>query len=184
MRLPPLTTDNLLLPDEELGALFLGICIASNAEERGCHPSKIVELLQQYPDDLDTIHNDTLIVTLRMAANGNFAAAGKRLKLLRERDAAIMAAFDMVSSMDEDTKRGVKTRRSARRGHETLYGDPVEKQITNNQRLDLLDEIRRENPTLLKNRVHEIAEALSEERLGKKVNSKTFQRLEQKIITK
>jgi transposase len=48
------------------------------------------------------------------------------------------------------------------------------------KRLDLIDEVRNDNPEASSRKVHEIAELLSEERFGEKVSYKTFERAEKK----
>jgi len=174
------------LPNEELGKLILGYWIAGQAESFGFDPlnippsfgERIVEITQQLPDDYASDENDSLMLALRLAANGHFEAAGKKLKASVSKNTYFMAAVDMVSSMDEDTRRGVKVRRSAKIGHEVVHGNAAEKETQRRKYLDLLDEIRRENPTAKPTKVYVIAEAESMEKLGKKVCYKTFERAE------
>lgn len=188
MRLPPIREKILDLPYEELGKLMLDYWIAAQAESAGLDPlniqqgygEKITELTKQLPDDYESNNNDSLLLALRLAANGKFESAGKKFKLYMDQSSEIMKMADMVSSMDEDTSRGVKVRRSARIGHEAINGTPVEKEAMHRKRLDLIDEVRNDNPEASSRKVHEIAELLSEERFGEKVSYKTFERAEKK----
>ncbi len=173
------------LPDDELGRSILDYWIAGQAEANGLDPwnlprsyvDQVIQTTKLLPDDCPDADGSLLLV-LRLAANGHFEAAGKKLKAFMSKNANFMAAVDMVSSMDEDTRRGVKVRRSARIGHEVVHGNPVEKETQRRKYLDLLDEIRRENPTVSNRKVHEIAEAKSMEKFGKKVSYKAFERAE------
>lgn len=190
-RLPPMAVEHFVLPDDELGKLVLGWWIMAQAEANGiniqnnpqakqAYGERVVKLTQQLPDDHADDKNALLFLAIRLAAQGKFAAAGKKLKAYTRQTSEHIALLDMVSSMDEDTKRGVKTRRSARLGHESIYGNPVEKETRLRKYLDLIDEVRRGNPEASKRKVYELAEAQSEELLGDKVSYKTFERAEKK----
>jgi hypothetical protein len=192
-RLPPMLVEHFALPDEELGKLVLGWWIMAQAEANGinvknnpqakqAYGEKVVELTQQLPDDHADDKNALLFLALRLAAQGKFEAAGKKLKAYTSQTSEHIALLDMVSSMDEDTKRGVKTRRSAKLGHESIYGNPVEKETRRRKHLDLIDKIRRGNPEASKRKVYELAEAHSEELLGDKISYKTFERAEKKKL--
>lgn len=85
----PLEPEHFELPDEELGKLILGLWIADHAKNAGLDPLNIpleagniiVEATQKLPDDhLSNGELDSLFLALRLAANGKFEAAGKKLK--------------------------------------------------------------------------------------------------------
>ncbi|MCX7066270.1 MAG: hypothetical protein NTW85_01000 [Methylococcales bacterium] len=190
-RLPPMAVKYFALPDDELGKLVLGWWIMAQAEANGinvqnnpqakqAYGERVVELTQQLPDDHADDKNALLFLAIRLAAQGKFVAAGKKFKAYTSQTSEHMALMDMVSSMDEDTKRGVKTRRSARLGHESIYGNPVEKETRLRKYLDLIDEVRRGNPEASNRKVYELAEAQSEVLFGKKVSYKAFERAEKK----
>jgi hypothetical protein len=190
-RLPPMAVEHFVLPDDELGKLVLGWWIMAQAEANGinvqnnpqakqAYGERVVELTQQLPDDHADDKDALLFLALRLAAQGKFEVAGKKLKAYTSQTSEHIALLDMVSSMDEDTKRGVKTRRSARLGHESIYGNPVEKETRLRKYLDLIDEVRCGNPEASKRKVYELAEAHSEELFGIKVSYKTFERAEKK----
>jgi hypothetical protein len=190
-RLPPMAVEHFALPDDELGKLVLGWWIMAQAEANGVniqnnpqakqtYGERVVELTQQLPDDHADDKDALLFLALRLAAQGKFEAAGKKLKAYTSQASEHMALMDMVSSMDEDTKRGVKTRRSAKLGHEFTHGDAVEKEMKRRKYLDLLDNIRRDKPEASNRKIYEIAEAQSIELFGSKVSYKTFERAEKK----
>jgi len=178
------------LPDYELGDLIIRLFIICNAEAAGLSPTNIptayaegiTSVVQNLPDDYDGIGigNEALFMALRLAGHGNFESAGKKLRAFMERGAMDMARIDMLASLEEDTKRGIKVRRSARLGGEAVHGDPVKVAERSRDRLNLIDDIRRNNPHLSNQSVHKLAESKSVKVLGEKVGYKTFERAENK----
>jgi hypothetical protein len=187
-RLLPLWAEHFDLPDEELGKLILGLWIMDRAEGAGLdllnipqEASRIlVKATQELPDDHVSSELDSLFLAVRLAANGKFEAAGKKLKSYADQRANYMAAMDMILNMNEDTRRGAKVRIGAKRGHESVHGDAVEKETRRREYLSLLAEIRNDNPKAKPRKVYELAEAQSEKRFGEKVSYKTFERAEKK----
>jgi len=186
-----MSVEHFSLPDEELGKLVFDwwimaqaeaneINVQNNPQAKQAYSERVVELTLQLPDDHADNKDTLLFLALRLAAQGKFEAAGKKFNAYTSQTSEYMALMDMVSSMDEDTKRGVKTRRSARLGHESIYGNPVEKETRLRKYLDLIDEMRRGNPEASKRKVYELAEAQSEELFGIKVSYKTFERAEKR----
>jgi hypothetical protein len=85
----PLQPEHFELPDEELGKLILGLWIMDHAKTVGFDPSNvpleagriIVQATQELPDEhVIGTETDSLFMAVRLAANGKFAAAGKKLK--------------------------------------------------------------------------------------------------------
>lgn len=190
-RLPPIDAEHFSLPDEELGKLILGWWILAQAENKGLNfqnnpqaeqifGEKIVELTRQLPDDNANAEYDSLTMALRLAASGKFEAAGKQLKYYMNHSAEHRMAMNALLSRSEDANRGAKIRVSAKYGHESIHGNPVEKEARRREHLDLLDKIRIDNPTLSDRQVHIKASNLSMEVFGKNTSAKTFYRAEKK----
>lgn len=175
-------------PDDELGKLLLSHYIAANAQGAGLDPldvpleyaERVVELIQKLPDDHATEENDSLFLAIRLAAHGNWASAGKKFRNFMENGARRRAAMDMLASLDDDTKSGIKIRRSAKLGHEITWGTPEKKEDRRQARLALLEEIRRDNPEVSKRKSYELAAVISKDRLGEELSYKAFERAENK----
>lgn len=186
MRLPPIPSEWIDLPDDELGLKLLAWWIAAQAEIKGIDPTAIPEhiaekiIIATQGMDTDQAHNAALEKALIKAALGDLAKAGSLFRGYMLIGANAMATADILSNIPEDTRRGTKVRRSATLGHEAIYGTPVEKETKRRQRLDLLDEIRRCNPDASNRKIYEIAEASSLECLGEKLSYKAFERAENK----
>lgn len=184
-----LRLEALELPDEKLGLQLAGYWVLMHAENAGIDPLNIsreateviLEATKGLPDNHVRSELDSLLLAVRLAARGNFESAGKKLKAHIKSQAQHRVALDLASNMDDNARRGAKVRRAAKKGHEQVYGNPVEKRIRIDSYRLLLDEIRREHPSIKSNRkIYEIAEAFSEERFGKRVSYKAFERAEKK----
>jgi hypothetical protein len=184
MRLPPIQAEWLELPDDELGIRLLAWWIGAQAERKGIAPTSIPEhVAEQIIEgtkgiDTDQVQHVALEKALIKAASGELAKAGALFRGYMLIGADTKAATDMLSSLSEDTKRGIKVRRSARLGHESIHGTPVEKETKRRQQLDLIDKIRADNPGASDNKVYELAAATTLEVSGKKVPAKAFYRAE------
>jgi len=156
MRLPPIPPESFNLPDEQLGKLLLGYFIAANAEKAGFDPftmpqqyaERILQLARELPDDHSSAENDSVLLAVRLAAQGKFDAAGNKLKAHMHHAAMFMASVDMVSNLKEDTKAGVKVRRSTKLGHEAIHGNEVEKITRWGKYQEYINELFYKNPHL------------------------------------
>ncbi|WP_442497655.1 hypothetical protein [Methylobacter sp. sgz302048] len=182
----PLRGDHFDLPDEDLGKLILGLWIMNRAEVCGIDPQNIpqeaariiVEATQKLPDDNVSSELDTLFLSVRLAANGKFEAAGKKLKSYVHQRAEHAALTNIALNMDDDSRRGAKVRLAASRGHNKTHGDPIEKEIMRRKCLKLMADIRKSNPHLKPHAVYTRAAEKSESVLGEKVSYKKFYRIE------
>jgi hypothetical protein len=187
----PLQAEHFELPDEDLGKLILGLWIMNRAEVCGIDPQNIppeaariiVEATQKLPDDNVSSELDTLFLSVRLAANGKFEAAGKKLKSYVHHRAEYAALRHIASNLDDDSRRGAKMRLGVSNSHTKTYGDEVEKETMRRKCLNLMADIRKSNPSLKPQSVHKRAEAKSEAALGKKFCYKTFERID-KAATK
>ncbi len=172
------------LPVDELGLRLLAWWIAAQAERKGIDPTAIPEhiaeqiIIATRGMDGDQAHIAALEKALIKAAQGEFAKAGTLLHGYMQIGAESMAAADLISNLEPDTKRGGKVRRGAKRGHELVHGDSVTKETRRRQYLDLMDEIKAKNPCLTGQSLHKAAEKQSSKVLGKRVSYKTFERTE------
>ena len=176
------------LSDADLGRKLLGNFIEAQAYADGLDPKgitqeyaeRIMAISQQLPDDHSTPENDSLLLAIRLSARGNFESAGKKLRAFMKTQSEVLALKDMLSNLTDDQKRGIKVRRSAKRGHEMIHGDEVTKEEKRESYRLLLAEIRKENPGLSNNRVYQIASSMAPERLNEVVSYKAFDRLEKR----
>ena len=186
MRLPPIQAEWLELPDDELGIRLLAWWIGAEAERKGIDPSAIPDAIAKQiieatkGMDTDKAQYAALEKALIKAAAGDLAKAGALFRGYMHIGADAMATTDMLSSLSEDTKRGIKVRRGARIGHESIHGTPEEKETNRRKYLDLLDETKQSNPKLTGQSLHKAAAKKSSQALGKKVSYKTFERAEKK----
>ena len=102
MKTPPLSPEDLKLPDHRLGGLVLGLCVMAEAESRGLNiyhiPEEIaVQIVEKYKH-ADAIDSQYLRVekALREAANGNFATAGRLIKDYVRNIEADLAIFNRL----------------------------------------------------------------------------------------
>jgi hypothetical protein len=181
-RLLPMRPEDLDLPDAELGLQLIGKWVAQIALRGITHEVTeiILKATKQLPDDHVPNQLDSLLLALRLAAQGKFEQAGKKLKSYVRSRAEFTAALNLTANMDDDTRRGAKVRLGAAKAHELVHGNAVEKQTRAIKYLNLLDELRSENPNLKPRRIYELAEAESKNRFGKQISYKTFYRLEKK----
>jgi hypothetical protein len=188
-RLPPLSLDQLNLPDEQLGKLLLGLWVMGQAEASGINlqnnpqakqafGERVVELTQKLPDDYsDNPQDDALFLALRLASLGNFEAAGKKLKGHLKTVSEHMAAMNAISKLNEVEKVGLKVMLGGKKGS-ALGKDGTAKEKQRRELLDFLDLVRLENPGKTNNKIYEIAEAQSLKKLGEQVSLSTFRRAE------
>ncbi|MFI3219340.1 MAG: hypothetical protein QX189_09490 [Methylococcales bacterium] len=190
-RLPPLSLDQLELPNDELGKILRDLCIMGQAEARGINVQnnpqakqvfgeRFMESIQQLPDDYcDNTQNDALFLALRLAAQGNFESAGKKLKDDIKTGSEYMAAMNAISNLDGVEAVGLKVVLGGKKGS-TLARDDTAIEKQRRERLDFLDLVRLENPKATDNKIYTIAAAESKDRLGETVSLPTFYRADKK----
>ena len=188
-RLLPLLLDQIELPNDQIGKLLLGLWVMGQAEASGINiqnnpqakqafGERVVELTQKLPDDYsDNPQDDALFLALRLASHGNFEGAGKKLKGHLKTVSEHMAAMDALSKLDGVEKVGLKVMRGGKKGS-ALALDATVMEQKRRERLDFLDLVRLENPGATANKIYEIAEAQSLNRLGELVSLSTFRRAE------
>lgn len=104
MKLPIFNAEWLNLPDIDLGKIVLSQFIAANAESIGldilnipeAYAARIVELVQQLPDEYDYggAENAALFLAMRLAAHGKFELAGIRFRDFWTNGVRVMGAID------------------------------------------------------------------------------------------
>jgi hypothetical protein len=162
--------------DRELGELVLDFTIMAIAERGGFDASKHSGIPADFPEtarvlilnmEAETAENDWLEVVLKLAARGNFAKAGSRMREHMNSGAQGLVLVEGIPDMI----RGRKVRQGGLKGHETKYGDPKEKREEWTGHLTELSRVIRQHPNIKsKSRLMEIAAS----RRG--VSSKTIQR--------
>jgi hypothetical protein len=190
-RLPPLSLEQLELPNAELGKLLLGLCIMRQAEANRINiqnnpqakqvfGENFIESIKQLPDDYcDNTQNDALFLALRLASHGNFESAGKKLKNYMKTGSGYMAAMNAISNLDGVDTVGLKVVLGGKKGSALARDDTaIEKQ--RRELLDFLDVVRLENPEATDNKIYTIAAAESKNRLGESVSLSKFRRADTK----
>jgi hypothetical protein len=184
MRLPPLPADCLDRNDETLGEILFGSWIYAQAESNSIdwqampegYGENIIEQTRLIPDDYET--NETLLLVLRLAANGNFKAAGQKLRKYIEAAAIQERRIEILKGRTENERRGQKVLDGAKKRQESTYGNAVEKETKRRMLLDYIDKARAKNKSLSTNQLHILASKLCFEDTGEKIGYKTFERAE------
>jgi len=110
----PLTIDDLKLPDDELGRLFLDICVAAEAENQGLCTDPVPKGFSRRVTALyreikaEHARNSTVADVLRMTANGDFCTAGRFLKEHMDTGAKIMAKENLLTKQIQTRLMGQK----------------------------------------------------------------------------